>query len=297
MMRLRNIAGTCFSLMLKAPERRLREFVFLYGLWSVIIVLCWNIGGCVADDKQLAITPFLVIDNFSKRVGNNAACQFDSRFWPKADTDDTDSDGIGSDGAMACSADARPNMLGGCPENFSNQVNGKFNGTICPSYDDIGVSGPHPVLRLDFDINKDTQTGIDAFVCFKEILGKAENGPPFNLDALGLNHLTFQIMAAQENTNMEISVVSAADEDGIRAETNPKILLSDYVTPKLDANVWTKVSIPMSELLAGTDTAVNGSKLINVVFCFAYNRFVDIRPNIPFATQGTVYLNEIAFEP
>ncbi|MBN2527750.1 MAG: hypothetical protein JXR76_15270 [Deltaproteobacteria bacterium] len=282
-------------------------------LWG-IAVFTFFFTGCDLGERDAISFPYLLVDDFGKKPDVKLKCNFDTQYWPDNDSGDTS-----SDSGNECSVESRPNSYGGCPRIFSDEKNGESWGRICTAYESASAGGPDAILRINFYFPLIGDTLNDTFVCFVEPVQPKSRGLPLNLFAFGVYRLTFWVMATQDNTDFEISLIDSA-----KRETLPKVMLSSYVN-SLPANEWRKVSIPVTALVQRPtlrveevksesvstgygsgyidtelvveykDDDIDASALASIVFCFSSKDFVE--NDSGFERRGSVYIDQIMFEP
>lgn len=122
-------------------------------------------------------------------------------------------------------------------------------------------------------------------------------GTSFNLANLNLDSLTFWVKAENPDTYFEVALKDSTHN--CLDNNRPAPCQTDRKEIRSVGTSWKRVSIPISDLLRGPNgVRVDSTRLHEINFAFGYARFQELRlqhqKNVRF--EGTIYLDEIAFE-
>ncbi len=148
-------------------------------------------------------------------------------------------------------------------------------------------------LQIDFYLNDDASFG--GWVTTLNNGEDSSRGTSFNLKNLGLNTLAFWVKGASPKTYFEVALkdntLNCKDDKGMidKCQTNPKKI---YLAP----TYWRKIKIPVDSLLttAQTGVKVDLTRLREVSLGFAKRAF--LLQDSQAELNGTIYIDEIAFE-
>lgn len=197
------------------------------------------------------------------------------------------------------------NFCDGPPAGTSEKLDG---GSICVTYEtrtDMVFGGQGRSLRLDLDID----LAMDSFAGYVERLSsgspRCPAKGPFNLDSLGVTHLTFWVRVASYDENpveLEIALKSAGTMDGIQTGQSPdgKLRLGRYWdSPCGRSGEWRKICIPLEDLRPA-EVQVDGGTIATEV---DFQQLLEINIAASRSASGTtksrkatVWLDSITFE-